>query len=276
MTERDAPTPDVAAVLRAREPFELATERLGARYGSHLALDDVSIDFPPRAVTALMGPSGCGKTTLLRCLNRIHETISGVSVVGTVSLGGRNLLASDVDPIEVRRRIGMVFQQPNPFPTLSIAQNVLAGLRFGGRPPVATEREAILERALRSAALWDEVKDRLGAFPFDLSGGQQQRLCIARAVALEPEVLLMDEPTSSLDPIATLQVEELMVALARERTIVAVTHNLQQAARVSTHAVFFLSGADRIGRVVEMGETKAIFTHPRDSRTEDYITGRFG
>lgn len=251
----------------------LATEDLSAYYGERKALGDVSIGFRRKAVTAVIGPSGCGKTTLLRCLNRIHEVAFDARVEGRVLLEGQDIYVSGVDPMSIRRRIGMVFQRPNPFPTLSILDNALAcaprGLSRQGRLDVA-------ERALRSAALWDEVKDKLRTSPLRLSGGQQQRLCIARAVAAEPEVLLMDEPTASLDPIATAVIEELMDSLTDTFTIVAVTHNMQQAARVSDVTAFMLADEHGVGRLIEMDDTAKLFTKPSDHRTEDYITGRFG
>jgi phosphate transport system ATP-binding protein len=250
----------------------LATDDLSAYYGDREAVGDVSIQFRRKAVTALIGPSGCGKTTLLRCLNRIHEVLFDARVTGRVLLDGHDIYATDMDPMRVRRRIGMVFQRPNPFPTLSILDNVLAC----GRSLSRQQKLEVAERALRAAALWDEVKDKLKTSPLRLSGGQQQRLCIARAIAAEPEVLLMDEPTASLDPIATAVIEELMCSLAKEFTIVAVTHNMQQAARVSDVTAFMLADETRIGRLIEVDDTSKLFTKPRDPRTEDYITGRFG
>jgi phosphate transport system ATP-binding protein len=251
----------------------LAADDLSAYYGENKAVGNVSIAFRRKAVTALIGPSGCGKTTLLRCLNRIHEVGFDAHVEGRVLLDGDDIYALDVDPMSIRRRIGMVFQRPNPFPTLSIIDNTLACAARGlGR----RQRMEVAERALRSAALWDEVKDKLRTSPLRLSGGQQQRLCIARAVAAQPEVLLMDEPTASLDPIATAVIEELMAALTEEFTIVAVTHNMQQAARVSDVTAFMLADDTGVGRLIEVDETSKLFTHPSDRRTEDYITGRFG
>ncbi|HEY9085357.1 MAG TPA: phosphate ABC transporter ATP-binding protein [Candidatus Tyrphobacter sp.] len=251
----------------------LRVKALSAYYGARRAIADVGMDFAKCSITALMGPSGCGKTTLLRCLNRIHEILPGARVEGEVLLDGENVYESGMSVIELRRRIGMVFQRPNPFPTLSILGNVLSGI-----PPGAPRRErfAAAEKALRSAALWDEVKDKLQKSSMALSLGQQQRLCIARALAVNPEVLLMDEPTGSLDPISTLSIEELMKVLAKRYTLAVVTHNMQQAARVSDYAAFMLAGEDGVGRLVEMDETSRIFTNPSDRRTEDYITGRFG
>jgi phosphate transport system ATP-binding protein len=251
-------------------PTKMTARSLHAWFGDHEVLKGVSLELPMRQVTAIIGPSGCGKSTFLRCLNRMHELTRGTRVAGDVMLEGENVYASDVDPVLLRRRVGMVFQKPNPFPTMSIAENVLAGLRLTGRVERARGQE-VVERALRHAALWDEVKDRLDAPGGGLSGGQQQRLCIARALAVEPEVLLMDEPCSALDPVATARIEDLIHSLRDEYTIVIVTHNMQQAARVSQQTAFFLSG-----ELVEMAPTEALFTSPRESRTEDYITGRFG
>jgi phosphate transport system ATP-binding protein len=251
----------------------LEVKNLSAYYGENLAVHDVSMRFANRAVTALMGPSGCGKTTLLRCLNRIHEIAPGARAEGEVLLDGENVYENEMSVIELRRRVGMVFQRPNPFPTMSIYGNVISGL---SRKVPRAEKHAAAEKALRGAALWDEVKDKLNRPATALSGGQQQRLCIARALAVEPEVLLMDEPTSSLDPISTLSIEELMTKLAKDYTIVVVTHNMQQAARVSNYAAFMLADESRAGRLIEMDETSKMFTKPSDRRTEDYITGRFG
>jgi phosphate transport system ATP-binding protein len=246
---------------------------LSAYYGARQAVADVSMAFVANSVTALMGPSGCGKTTILRCLNRIHEILPGAYARGQVLLGGEDVYDSGMSVIELRRRVGMVFQRANPFPTLSILGNVTAGL---SRRLPAGEKLRMAEKALRSAALWEEVKDKLHKPASALSGGQQQRLCIARALAVEPEVLLMDEPTSSLDPISTLSIEELMTVLAAEYAIVVVTHNMQQAARVSKYSAFMLADETGVGRLIEMDETTRIFTKPSDRRTEDYITGRFG
>jgi phosphate transport system ATP-binding protein len=254
-------------------PPPLRVENLSAFYGSREAVADVTMPFAANAVTALMGPSGCGKTTLLRCLNRIHEILPGAYAHGKVLLGDRDIYDSDMAVVELRRRVGMVFQRANPFPTLSILGNVTAGLS-GSLP--AAERLHVAEHALRGAALWEEVRDKLNKPATALSGGQQQRLCIARALAVEPEVLLMDEPTSSLDPISTLSIEELMTSLTERYAIVVVTHNMQQAARVSKFSAFMLADETGIGRLIEMGETSRLFTKPSDSRTEDYITGRFG
>lgn len=251
----------------------LAAESLSAYYGNRKAISDVTIAFSRRAITALIGPSGCGKTTLLRCFNRIHEVSFNARVEGRVLLDGHDIYDGDVDPMAIRRRVGMVFQRPNPFPTLSILDNTTACA-----PKGLSHRQKMeaAERALRAAALWDEVKDKLRTSPLRLSGGQQQRLCIARAVAAQPEVLLMDEPTASLDPIATAVIEELMSSLADEFTIIAVTHNMQQAARVSDVTAFMLADETGIGRLIEVDDTGKLFTKPSDPRTEDYITGRFG
>ena len=243
---------------------------LNAWFGEHHVLHDIGISMAPKAVTALIGPSGCGKSTFIRCLNRMHEVVPGARVSGTVRVEGVDVYAPGVDPVQIRRKIGMVFQKPNPFPTMSVFDNVAAGLRLAGIRERAVLHEAG-ERALRQAALWDEVKDSLSKSGVSLSGGQQQRLCIARALAVEPEVLLMDEPCSALDPIATAKIEELILELRSTLTIVIVTHNMQQAARVSEATGFFL-----LGELVEFGVTRQLFTNPRDKRTEDYITGRFG
>jgi phosphate transport system ATP-binding protein len=251
----------------------LAADDLSAYYGEREAIGNVTITFRRHAVTALIGPSGCGKTTFLRCLNRIHEVTFDAHVVGRVLLDGEDIYSGGVDPMAIRRRVGMVFQRPNPFPTLSILDNTLA---CAGRGLSRQHKVEVAERALQAAALWEEVKDKLKTSPLRLSGGQQQRLCIARAIAAEPEVLLMDEPTASLDPIATAVIEELMATLARNFTIVAVTHNMQQAARVSDVTAFMLADEAAIGRLIEVDDTANLFTKPHDRRTEDYITGRFG
>jgi phosphate transport system ATP-binding protein len=238
-------------------------------YGENHVLHDISMDIGEKMVTAFIGPSGCGKSTLLRCLNRMNDLIDNTRTTGSIKVEGNDIYAANTDVIDVRRRIGMVFQKSNPFPK-SIYENVVYGLRIAGIRDKATLDEAA-ERSLRGAALWDEVKDRLGESGLGLSGGQQQRLCIARAIAVEPEIVLMDEPCSALDPIATVKIEELMYGLKEHYTIVIVTHNLQQAARVSDKTAFFW-----LGRLVEYGETSAMFTNPREKLTEDYITGRFG
>ena len=243
---------------------------VNAWFGSVHVLKGIDLAMAPKAVTAIIGPSGCGKSTFIRCLNRMHEVVPEARVSGTVLVEGEDVYAPGVDPVQVRRRIGMVFQRPNPFPTMSVFDNVAAGLRLAGVRRRADLQEAV-ERALRQAALWDEVKDGLDKSGTSLSGGQQQRLCIARALAVDPAVLLMDEPCSALDPIATARIEELILELRGALTIVIVTHNMQQAARVSEATAFFL-----MGELVEFGVTRELFTNPRDKRTEDYITGRFG
>ncbi|MGE5620587.1 MAG: phosphate ABC transporter ATP-binding protein PstB [Sphingomonadaceae bacterium] len=250
-------------------------QEISAWYGERLAVEKVSLSIEANRVTAIIGPSGCGKSTLIRCINRMHEVVPGARVAGKVLLETEDIYAAGVDPVSVRRRVGMVFQKPNPFPTMSIFENVASGLRLNG---LANRRTlpAIVEKSLRQAALWDEVKDKLNQPGTALSGGQQQRLCIARALAVQPDVLLMDEPASALDPVATMRIEELIQELKQTYTIVIVTHNMQQAARVSDYTAFMLAGEERVGRLIEFGETNRIFTNPRDKRTEDYITGRFG
>jgi phosphate transport system ATP-binding protein len=249
---------------------------LDAYYGSALAIEDISMAVEPRSVTALIGPSGCGKSTLLRTLNRMHEVIPGARVEGKVLLDDIDLYGSGVDPVGVRRMIGMVFQRPNPFPTMSIYDNVAAGLKLNGIRGKGRLSD-IVERSLRGANLWNEVKDRLGKPGAGLSGGQQQRLCIARAIAVEPQVVLMDEPCSALDPISTLAIEDLIAQLKEHYTIVIVTHNMQQAARVSDRTAFFnIASAGKPGKLIEIDETNKIFTNPAEKATEDYITGRFG
>jgi len=249
----------------------IEVDRLSAWFGKHQALHDISMKIAANRATAIIGPSGCGKSTFIRCLNRLHETNPDASVAGRVRIGNTDVYGNGTSPVELRRRVGMVFQKPNPFPTMSIYDNVAAGLKLNG---VRNRRllDQVVERSLRQAALWDEVKDVLrkksGA---SLSGGQQQRLCIARALAVEPEILLMDEPASALDPIATAKIEDLIFELKARYTVVIVTHNMQQAARVAEQTAFFL-----LGELVEFDETEKIFTNPSDKRTEDYITGRFG
>jgi phosphate transport system ATP-binding protein len=249
---------------------------LNVYYGSFKAVEDVSMSIEARSVTAFIGPSGCGKSTFLRTLNRMHEVIPGGRVEGRVELNGRDLYAKDVDPVAVRRTVGMVFQRPNPFPTMTIFDNVAAGLRLNGQRNKAVLTEAV-EKSLRGANLWDEVKDRLNKPGAGLSGGQQQRLCIARAIAVQPQVLLMDEPCSALDPISTLAIEDLINELKSDYTIVIVTHNMQQAARVSDRTAFFnLAATGKPGRLIEMNDTAAIFSRPAEKATEDYVSGRFG
>jgi phosphate transport system ATP-binding protein len=245
---------------------------LNIYYGDFLAVEGVSMTIPARSVTAFIGPSGCGKSTYLRSLNRMHEVIPGARVEGKIVIDGQDLYGADVDPVEVRRQVGMVFQRPNPFPTMSIYDNVLAGNRLNSKRIPKAKADEIVEKSLRGANLWTEVKDRLG-----LSGGQQQRLCIARAIAVEPQVLLMDEPCSALDPISTSAIEDLIHQLKSDYTIVIVTHNMQQAARVSEDTAFFnLAAAGKPGRLVEMNPTKKIFSNPEERATEAYISGRFG
>lgn len=238
-------------------------------YGEHQALRKISMDIPERSITALIGPSGCGKSTFLRNINRMNDLIPDCRVEGTLEYRGKNILGNDVDVTDLRRKVGMVFQKPNPFP-MSIYDNIAYGPRTHGVRSKA-KLDDIVEQSLRQAAIWDEVKDRLKKSALGMSGGQQQRLCIARALAVQPEVLLMDEPTSALDPISTSKIEDLAVELKKDYTIVMVTHNMQQAARISDKTAFFL-----LGEVVEYGETEQIFSMPKDKRTEDYITGRFG
>jgi phosphate transport system ATP-binding protein len=250
---------------------------LNIYYGKFLAVSDVSFTINPRSVTAFIGPSGCGKSTVLRTINRMHEVIAGARVEGEVKLDGEDIYDSAVDPVNVRRTIGMVFQRPNPFPTMSIYDNVAAGYKLDRGRHSKSDLERVVERSLRHANLWDEVKDRLNKPGAGLSGGQQQRLCIARAIAVEPQVLLMDEPCSALDPISTLAIEDLIQQLKETYTIVIVTHNMQQAARVSDRTAFFnLAGVGKPGQLVEMDDTEKIFANPSDKRTEDYISGRFG
>ena len=250
---------------------------LNIYYGKFLAVSDVNFTIAPRSVTAFIGPSGCGKSTVLRTLNRMHEVIAGARVEGKVLLDGDDIYGRAVDPVDVRRTIGMVFQRPNPFPTMSIYENVVAGLKLQAGRMKRSDLDGVVEKSLRGANLWDEVKDRLTKPGAGLSGGQQQRLCIARAIAVEPQVLLMDEPCSALDPISTLAIEDLIQELKERFTIVIVTHNMQQAARVSDRTAFFnLSAVGKPGQLVEMDDTERIFSNPTDKRTEDYISGRFG
>ena len=249
---------------------KILVEKLNAWFGKNQALHEISMKVAESSIAAIIGPSGCGKSTFVRCLNRMHEEVIGASSQGTVLLDGEDIYAPGVDPVLVRRRMGMIFQKPNPFPTMSIRENVVAGQLLERRMR-RSEQEEVAEKYLRLAALWEEVKDKLEKPGISLSGGQQQRLCIARALAVEPEVLLADEPDSALDPVSTSKVEELFLDLKEKYTIIVVTHNMQQAARISDKTAFFLSG-----RLIEYGETGMIFTNPSDKRTEDYITGRFG
>ena len=246
-------------------------------YGDFRAVDGVEMQIKPRSVTAFIGPSGCGKSTVLRTLNRMHEVIPGASVSGEVLMDGNDIYGSGVDPVNVRREVGMVFQRANPFPTMSIKENVLAGVRLNNRRLSKTEADDLTERALRGANLWNEVKDRLNLPGSGLSGGQQQRLCIARAIAVEPQVLLMDEPCSALDPISTLAIEDLINDLKDKYTVVIVTHNMQQAARVSDKTAFFnIAGTGKPGKLIEFNETSSIFSNQDKEETENYISGRFG
>jgi phosphate transport system ATP-binding protein len=250
---------------------------LNVFYGSFLAVEDVSLSIEPNSVTAFIGPSGCGKSTFLRTINRMHEVIPGARVEGEVLMDGINLYDSNVDPVAVRRHIGMVFQRPNPFPTMSIAENVVAGVKLNSKRMSKSDAEDMVESSLKGANLWDEVKDRLDKPGSSLSGGQQQRLCIARAIAIKPDVLLMDEPCSALDPISTLAIEDLIQELKVNYTIVIVTHNMQQAARVSEKTAFFnIAGTGKPGKLIEMNDTTTIFSVPSEKATEDYISGRFG
>jgi phosphate transport system ATP-binding protein len=272
---RSQPAAETTAPATPRA-IALRTEKLSAYYGAAQAVGDVDLSFEVGAVTSIIGPSGCGKSTLLRCLNRMHETTPGARATGRVLLGDVEVYAPATDPVEVRSMVGMVFQKPNPFPMMSVYDNVAAGPRLRGWKMTRREMDDLVERNLRRAALWDEVKDKLHRSGAALSGGQQQRLCIARALATDPSVLLMDEPCSALDPIATYKIEELVRELSHEVTIVIVTHNMQQASRVSERTAFMLAADDGIGRLIEFGKTDDLFTMPRDARTEAYITGRFG
>jgi phosphate transport system ATP-binding protein len=250
---------------------------LNIYYGDFLAVEGVSMTIEPKAVTALIGPSGCGKSTFLRTLNRMHEVIPGAYAKGNVEIDGINIYGEGVDPVGVRRNVGMVFQRPNPFPTMSIYDNVIAGQKLNGQRTSKSELDDVVEQSLRGANLWEEVKDRLDKPGSGLSGGQQQRLCIARAIAIQPEVVLMDEPCSALDPISTLAIEDLIEELKSEYTIVIVTHNMQQAARVSDKTGFFnIEGTGKPGKLIEYDETQTMFSNPSNKETEDYISGRFG
>jgi phosphate transport system ATP-binding protein len=254
--------------------LKLSTEGVNLYYGNFQALRNITLDIPERAITAIIGPSGCGKSSFLRIFNRMNDLITGARVEGRIELDGINIYAKSIDVVELRKKVGMVFQKPNPFP-MSVFENVAYGPRRHGRHNRG-ELEEIVEKSLHRAALWDEVKDKLGQSALALSGGQQQRLCIARVLAVEPEVILMDEPCSALDPVATLKIEDLMRSLADNYAIIIVTHNMQQAARVSDMAAFLMMEKDRAGVLVEYGPTSELFTNPKDKRTEDYITGRFG
>ena len=262
---------EAAGESSAAEPA-IQTRRLNIHYGSFQAVKDIDLSFRKNRITAIIGPSGCGKSTVLRSLNRMNELMPGTFTTGEVLYHGRNIYDPQVDPVEVRRRIGMVFQKPNPFPK-SIYENIAWGARING---YRGNMDELVEKSLRSAALWDEVKDKLAQNALRLSGGQQQRLCIARSIAIEPDIILMDEPASALDPIAPLKIEELMTELARRYTIVIVTHNMQQASRISDYTCFLMVDEGRTGFLVEYAPTEELFVRPRDKRTEDYISGRFG
>ncbi|MGC8878073.1 MAG: phosphate ABC transporter ATP-binding protein PstB [Anaerolineae bacterium] len=265
-------TLDASNPSAEEDSYALEVRDLSVYYGSFRAVKDIHLKLPKRKITAFIGPSGCGKSTLLRTFNRMNDLIPGVRVEGEVLFNGYNIYAPGVDAVEVRRRIGMVFQKPNPFPK-SIYENIAWGARING---YRGNMDELVEQTLRQAALWDEVKDKLHQSGLSLSGGQQQRLCIARAIAIKPDIILMDEPASALDPISTLKIEELMRQLAEKYTIVVVTHNMQQAARISDYTAFLMMDKDRAGYLVEYGTTTQIFTNPREKATEDYITGRFG
>ena len=271
-------SPIASAEARAvqAQVMKFSIRGLSVYYRTVCAIRDISLDIATREITAIIGPSGCGKSTLIRCLNRMHEVTPGALVEGTVLVNGQDIYDSNADPVTIRRRVGMVFQRPNPFPTMSIFDNVASGLRLNRLWSSKRALADVVERSLRQAALWDEVKDKLDQGATNLSGGQQQRLCIARALAVEPEVILMDEPCSALDPVATLKIEDLMRELAHDYTIVIVTHNMQQAARVSDWTAVMMMAQDRAGEMIEFASTREVFTNPRDKRTEDYITGRFG
>ncbi|MEW6721076.1 MAG: phosphate ABC transporter ATP-binding protein PstB [Thermodesulfobacteriota bacterium] len=249
--------------------FEI--RNLSGWFGDHQVLKDIRMDIARYSVTSVMGPSGCGKSTFIRCLNRMHDMTPNFRMSGKILLDGRNIVSDEIDPVNLRRRVGMVFQQPNPFPRMSVFENVAVGLKLNGKKMSRGELAGVVEKSLNMAALWNEVKDHLDRPGVSLSGGQQQRLCIARALAVEPEVLLMDEPCSALDPVSTAKIEELIEDLSEKYTIVVVTHNMQQAARISDNVAFFL-----LGELIEMDKSGKIFTNPADRRTEEYITGRFG
>jgi phosphate transport system ATP-binding protein len=266
--ERDRRTP-YRGGGDAMPAAKIAVTRLNAYFNKFHAIHDITLDIPNGRVTAVIGPSGCGKSTFLRCLNRMHEHVPGATAKGSVMLDGVNIYDRAVDPVRLRRRVGMVFQKPNPFPTMSIRENVLAGHKLNGTP--VKDAAELVERSLRQVALWDEVKDKLDQSGMSLSGGQQQRLCIARVIAVEPEVILLDEPCSALDPIATARVEELIQEFKERYTCVLVTHSMQQAARCSDYTAFFY-----MGDLVEFDTTQTIFTNPKESKTEDYVTGKFG
>jgi phosphate transport system ATP-binding protein len=266
--------PDISTKSMDKCVTKLKAEKVNLFYGSFQALRNITLDIPSCSITAVIGPSGCGKSSMLRLFNRMNDLIHGARVEGNVELDGTAIYDSKIDVVELRKKVGMVFQKPNPFP-MSIFENVAYGPKRHGTKSRG-ELEEIVEKSLHQAALWDEVKDKIGQSGLALSGGQQQRLCIARVLAVEPEVILMDEPCSALDPVATLKIEDLMRSLAENYTIIIVTHNMQQAARVSDTAAFMMMEPDRAGALVEYGPTAQLFTNPKDKRTEDYITGRFG
>ncbi len=270
-------TQEAATPQPQREPDNvMVAENLDAYYGKFKALDDISMKIERHKVTALIGPSGCGKSTFLRCLNRMHEVIRGARMEGTLQFEGKDVVSRDVDPVSLRRRVGMVFQKPNPFPTMTIYDNVVAGLKLERRRK-KSDLDEVVERTLKQAALWDEVKDKLKENGMSLSGGQQQRLCIARTLAVEPEVILMDEPASALDPISTQKIEDAMDDLKKDYTVVIVTHNMQQASRVSDYTgFFFIENQGDPGRLWEFEDTEKVFSNPNRKETEDYVTGRFG
>jgi phosphate transport system ATP-binding protein len=269
-------SPGVDETASSDAGMSVVIKSLSAYYGKHRALEDIDLDVRPGLITAIIGPSGCGKSTMIRCINRMHEVIKGAYATGSVLLDGEDIYAPDASPVRIRRRIGMVFQKPNPFPTRTVYENVIAGLRLNLPKMPKAEYDETVERSLRAAALWDEVKDKLHSSGSALSGGQQQRLCIARAIAIEPEVLLLDEPCSALDPTATLKIEDLLFQLKAKYTIVLVTHNMQQAARASDMTAFMLADESHVGHLIEYGPTQRIFMEPREKSTEDYISGRLG
>jgi phosphate transport system ATP-binding protein len=273
-TTGETPPNGDGTVIHLREAASMSAENVSAWYGEHLALENINLEMPANTVTALIGPSGCGKSTFIRILNRMHELIPGTSLAGAVLLDGKDIYGPEQRPTDTRRRIGMVFQKPNPFPAMTVYENVLSGLKLSG----VKERKPddLVEECLQKAGLWKEVKTRLKQLGGALSGGQQQRLCIARALAVHPQVLLMDEPCSALDPTSTRVIEDTMSDIAREVTIVIVTHNMQQAQRVSQQCAFFLAAENEPGRIVEIGPTDLIFDSPTDARTADYVHGRFG
>jgi phosphate transport system ATP-binding protein len=265
---------EVAMTSPTKPDIEMSAQDISVWFGKRKVLEGVNIDFPKRSVTALIGPSGCGKSTFIRTLNRLHELIPGAALAGSVLYEGKDIYDRDVDPVHIRLKIGMVFQKPNPFPSMTIRGNVLSGLKLSGTK--RSNHDDIVEETLTSAGLWTEVKDRLGAAAGELSGGQAQRLVIARALAVQPHVLLMDEPCSALDPASTLKIEETIRELSKDVTIIIVTHNMQQAVRVSDYTAFFLAAENEPGHVVEQGPTTEIFGNPKDQRTLDYVNGRFG